>query len=791
RGAARRPGARGRRALLREPGREAVEEDGEVEGAGGRPGRAGRPHPGAGGEGGPAGGAPAERGGEGRGHRAPEAQGGGQGAGRRADGRLRRQGRPERPARAHQHGDGPEKGRPQEEQEVEAGGVVREAGRQGGAGGVHGGVHRRRGLRRAGRGHRPQPAPARVLHREHPGGGLPVRPGALHLQLVGPAHPRRPRPAGLLHQQALPAVQDAAGAEGAPATGAQGAARQRHRRAQDHPPGLRLRRVQRPGQPGQGRRVRAPRPRRRQAPVPAADADGPAKHRHSRVEYPEPIYVSRDEEFEEGKNEMLSEGAIKALLHNFMPLLVSSVSPDSRDFAGFHDVDNLFKEGLRLKQALHDQLFQKIPFVRKIQENSEGLLRYDTPDIIKKDKFAWLRDDEFARQALAGINPVNIQRLQVFPPVSRLDPAVYGPPESAITEEHIIGNLDGMSVQQALEENKLYMLDYHDIFMPFLDRINSLDGRKAYGTRTLFFLTAGGTLKPIAIELCLPPMTDDCKRAKRVFTPPADATSIWLWQLAKAHVCSNDAGVHQLINHWLRTHACMEPFIIAAHRQMSAMHPIFKLLKPHMRYTLKINALARQILINGDGVIESGFTPGRYCMEMSSFAYDNLWRLDQEGLPADLIRRYLQASLHSNGSAPVDRCKGRRLIHLMFGLSQRYGRGGREPAARAPAAHRGLPLRHRRAAPLVGYRAVVRGLRGGLLPLRRGRAGRLRAAVMVHGGRAGGAPGQVRRAVVAAPHDGRRPRVPAHDAGVAVLGAARGAQLRPVPARRLHPQPAA
>ncbi|KAF0890277.1 hypothetical protein E2562_002691 [Oryza meyeriana var. granulata] len=359
----------------------------------------------------------------------------------------------------------------------------------------------------------------------------------------------------------------------------------------------------------------------------------------SRMEYPEPIYVSRDEEFEEGKNEMLSEGALKALLHNFMPLLVSSVSPDIRDFAGFHDVDNLFKEGLRLKQALHDQLFQKIPFVRKIQENSEGLLRYDTPDIIKKDKFAWLRDDEFARQALAGINPVNIERLQAFPPVSRLDPAVYGPPESAITEEHIIGHLDGMSVQQAVDGNRLYMMDYHDIFLPFLDRINAQDGRKAYGTRALFFLTAAGTLKPIAIELSLPPMTDDCKRAKRVFTPPADATSNWLWQLAKAHVCSNDAGVHQLINHWLKTHACMEPFIIAAHRQMSAMHPIFKLLKPHMRYTLKINALARQILINGDGVIESGFTPGRVCMEMSAFAYRELWRLDQEGLPADLIRR--------------------------------------------------------------------------------------------------------------------------------------------------------
>jgi len=139
---------------------------------------------------------------------------------------------------------------------------------------------------------------------------------------------------------------------------------------------------------------------------------------------------------------------------------------------------------------------------------------------------------------------------QAFPPASKLDPAVYGPPESAITEEHIVGQLDGMSVRQALEDSRLYMLDYHDIFLPFLDRINAQDGRKAYGTRTLFFLTAAGTLKPIAIELSLPPMTDGCKRAKRVFTPPADATSNWLWQLAKAHVCSNDAGVHQLINHW-------------------------------------------------------------------------------------------------------------------------------------------------------------------------------------------------------------------------------------------------
>lgn len=89
----------------------------------------------------------------------------------------------------------------------------------------------------------------------------------------------------------------------------------------------------------------------------------------------------------------------------------------------------------------------------------------------------------------------------------------------------------------------------------------------------------------------------------------------------------------------LRTHACMEPFIIATHRQLSVMHPVFKLLHPHMRYTLKINAMARETLINAGGIIESDFTPAKYCMQISCAAYRDWWRFDLEPLPADLIRR--------------------------------------------------------------------------------------------------------------------------------------------------------
>ncbi|KAF7814022.1 linoleate 13S-lipoxygenase 3-1, chloroplastic-like [Senna tora] len=361
----------------------------------------------------------------------------------------------------------------------------------------------------------------------------------------------------------------------------------------------------------------------------------------SRVEKPLPMYVPRDEQFEESKLNAFIEMRLRAVLHNLIPGLKAAFSADKSDFNDFSDVDGLYSDDILFNSEVQDEVSNRTTLpnlVSRIKECTQRLLKYDTPKIVSKDKFAWLRDDEFARQAIAGVNPVNIERLKVFPPVSKLDPQEYGTQDSALKEDHIAGQLNGMTVQKAIEEKKLYIIDYHDIYLPFLDKINALDGRKSYATRTIFFLTPLGTLKPIAIELSSPPGAPS-SRSKRVVTPPVDATTSWIWQLAKAHVCSNDAGVHQLVNHWLRTHACLEPFILGAHRQLSEMHPIMKLLEPHMRYTLDINARARQSLINADGIIESSFTPGRYCMELSSAAYKHFWRFDMEALPADLIRR--------------------------------------------------------------------------------------------------------------------------------------------------------
>ncbi|KAI4324281.1 hypothetical protein L6164_023833 [Bauhinia variegata] len=69
------------------------------------------------------------------------------------------------------------------------------------------------------------------------------------------------------------------------------------------------------------------------------------------------------------------------------------------------------------------------------------------------------------------------------------------------------------------------------------------------------------------------------------------------------------------------------------------MHPIYRLLHPHFRYTMEINALAREGLINADGTIESSFTPKKYSMLLSSVVYDKQWQFDLQALPADLIHR--------------------------------------------------------------------------------------------------------------------------------------------------------
>jgi len=105
------------------------------------------------------------------------------------------------------------------------------------------------------------------------------------------------------------------------------------------------------------------------------------------------------------------------------------------------------------------------------------------------------------------------------------------------------------NAQQALSKKKLFVVDYHDVFLPVVERINAQPGKKTYASRTLLFLSGDETLKVLAIELVLSSSGGAAKDA-RVFTPPSDTSKTdYLWELAKAHVMSNEMAVHQVTSH--------------------------------------------------------------------------------------------------------------------------------------------------------------------------------------------------------------------------------------------------
>ncbi|KAH1145177.1 hypothetical protein GYH30_041137 [Glycine max] len=296
------------------------------------------------------------------------------------------------------------------------------------------------------------------------------------------------------------------------------------------------------------------------------------------------------------------------------------------------------KGGIKLPTDIISKI-SPLPVLKEIfRTDGEQALKFPPPKVIQVSKSAWMTDEEFAREMLAGVNPNLIRCLKEFPPRSKLDSQVYGDHTSQITKEHLEPNLEGLTVDEAIQNKRLFLLDHHDPIMPYLRRINATS-TKAYATRTILFLKNDGTLRPLAIELSLPhPQGDQSGAFSQVFLPADEGVESSIWLLAKAYVVVNDSCYHQLVSHWLNTHAVVEPFIIATNRHLSVVHPIYKLLHPHYRDTMNINGLARLSLVNDGGVIEQTFLWGRYSVEMSAVVYKD-WVFTDQALPADLIKR--------------------------------------------------------------------------------------------------------------------------------------------------------
>ncbi|MED6192549.1 Lox2p [Stylosanthes scabra] len=350
------------------------------------------------------------------------------------------------------------------------------------------------------------------------------------------------------------------------------------------------------------------------------------------------VYLPRDEAFGHLKSSDFLGYILKSASQSVIPQLQAALPFGQSEFNSFEDVRGLYTGGIKLPTNILSDL-SPIPLFKELfRTDGEQALKFVEPLIIKVDKSAWMSDEEFAREMIAGLNPHVIKILKEFPPQSKLDKSKYGDNTSTITKQQVEASLGGVSVDEAISNNKLFILDHHDPLFPYLSKINQTT-TKAYATRTILFLQNDGTLKPVAIELSKPnPQGDSYGPISTVYTPTKEAVEGYIWQLAKAYVVVNDSCYHQLVSHWLNTHAVVEPFIIATNRHLSVVHPIYKLLLPHYRDTMNINALARNVLVNAEGIIESTFLWGGYSLEMSAVVYKD-WKLTEQALPNDLLKR--------------------------------------------------------------------------------------------------------------------------------------------------------
>lgn len=235
-------------------------------------------------------------------------------------------------------------------------------------------------------------------------------------------------------------------------------------------------------------------------------------------------------------------------------------------------------------------------------------------------KSFWEQDREFARQRLAGVNPMAIHRC-------------YEPPNDALLKaaNQVLSELYQTDFNRACEQGRVYQTEYPYLWeKPIQEQVRK--GAFLASPTCLFYVDDSGTMMPLAIQL----KPSEMDKSNPVFTP---LHPVWDWRMARAHVQASDSHYHESISHLLDTHLVSEVFALATHRNLHPDHPFSQLITPHFEHTLAINEQARKNLLAKHGEIAR-------CMAAKHTGNINLvrmkwasWDFNDNYLQADLDRR--------------------------------------------------------------------------------------------------------------------------------------------------------
>ncbi|KAG7239196.1 hypothetical protein INR49_029947, partial [Caranx melampygus] len=224
----------------------------------------------------------------------------------------------------------------------------------------------------------------------------------------------------------------------------------------------------------------------------------------------------------------------------------------------------------------------------------------------------WKEDDFFGHQFLNGINPNMIKQCTKLPP------------NFPVTDEMVRPFLEeDSSLEEEMEDGKIFIYDQK--------KMDGIPGRDYNGEPLnitaglcLFYLNPDDKLIPIAIQLHQEPSEDN-----PIFLPSDSETD---WLLAKMFIKNVDFMDHEAVHHLLRTHFLAEVYTMATLRCFPVIHPIYKLLIPHFRYTIYINTEGRESLFGNNGVLR-----------ISTLGYDGMM---------ELMRRALSETTYSSLCLP-------------------------------------------------------------------------------------------------------------------------------------------
>ncbi|MDF5720515.1 MAG: lipoxygenase family protein [Rhizonema sp. PD37] len=211
-----------------------------------------------------------------------------------------------------------------------------------------------------------------------------------------------------------------------------------------------------------------------------------------------------------------------------------------------------------------------------------------------------LSDREFARQRLAGQNPMVVRRLMSDD---------RGMLSAWAAQSYSLADGTKVDLVESATAKRLFVADY-----PILQNLNTLDlqpGRYLGSPIALFYSSSRG-LEPILIEL----------EKGKVVTPSKNGVAVDDWMRAKLSVQTADVTHHELITHLCYTHLSMEAFAIATSRHLPYNHPLFQLIHPHFQFLLAINTRGNNLLLGEGSAIEKLLATTReVSLDLMNIAY--------------------------------------------------------------------------------------------------------------------------------------------------------------------------